>query len=95
MITRRQVLGYGAVGAAALVVGPAGIRSTRPVFAAAQVAPDPLLAAGLTRFTEPLTQPPIWTAAQLASSGLVMKQSNHRFHRQLGMTRTWGYGWEQ
>jgi spore coat protein A len=94
MITRRQILGYGAVGAAALVVGPAGFRSARPVFAAAQAAPDPLLAAGLTRFTEPLTQPPIWTATQL-SGGLVMKQSSHRFHRQLGMTRTWGYGGEQ
>jgi len=92
MITRRQILGYGAVGAAALVVGPAGLRAAGPVFAATGGAPDPNLALGLTKFTEALTQPPVWTSANLASRGLTMKEGVTRFHRQLGTTRTWGYG---
>jgi hypothetical protein len=57
-----------------------------PVFAAGGRLPDPYLAPGLTRFTEELTQPPAWTPAQLASRGLTMKESVHRFHRQLGTT---------
>jgi spore coat protein A len=95
MITRRQILGYSALRAAGLVVGPAGIRMAGPVFTATGDVPDPLLSRGLTHFTEALTQPPVWTAAQLASRGLTMKESSHRFHRQLGATRTWGYGGEQ
>jgi spore coat protein A len=92
MITRRQVLGYGAVGAAGLVVGPAGVRMAGPVFAATGALPDATLARGLTKFTEALTQPPVWTPVQLAAQGLTMKESVTRFHRQLGTTRTWGYG---
>jgi spore coat protein A, manganese oxidase len=93
MITRRQILGYGAVGAAALAVGPAGLRAAGPVFAAAGAAPpDPYLVDGLSKFTEALTQPPTWNQANLKSRGLTMKESVHRFHRSLGTTRTWGYG---
>ena len=92
MITRRQILGYSVLGAAGLAVGPAGIRSAGPAFAATGVLPDPYIATGLSKFTEALTQPPVWTAATLASRGLTMKESVHRFHRQLGTTRTWGYG---
>jgi len=92
MITRRQILGYSAVAAAGVAVGPAGIRSAGPAFALPTASPNPYLATGLSKFTEALTQPPVWNQAQLASRGLTMKESVHRFHRQLGTTRTWGYG---
>lgn len=91
IISRRQVLGYSAVAASALAV-PTSILNAGPGFAATSAVPDPLLAAGLTRFTEPLAQPPVWSATQLASRGLTMKEGVHRFHSQLGTTRTWGYG---
>ena len=87
MITRRQILGFGALGAAALVVGPAGLRAAGPVFAAAGDVPNLSIGDGLTRFTEALTQPPVWNQANLATRGLTMKESVHRFHAQLGTTR--------
>jgi spore coat protein A, manganese oxidase len=94
MITRRQILGYSAIAAAGLAVAPATIRSAGPAFAAQGEVPlaDNALATGLSRFTESLTQPPSWTTAQLASRGLTMKEGVHRFHSQLGTTKTWGYG---
>jgi spore coat protein A, manganese oxidase len=102
VVTRRQVLGYSAFAAAGLAVGPAGIRSAVPAFADQAALPNfdrgalpnLLLGEGLTRFAEPLTQPPVWTPAQLASRGLTMREGVTRFHRQLGRTRTWGYGGE-
>lgn len=91
MITRRQILGYSAAAAAGLAV-PVGISSAGPAVAATGAQPDPYLATGLSRFTEALTQPPIWASTQLASRGMTMKEGVHRFHSQLGTTRTWGYG---
>src|SRR6185436_14689251 len=73
----------------------AGLRGAGPVFAAAGDVPNLSIGDGLTRFTEALTQPPVWNQANLATRGLTMKESVHRFHAQLGTTRTWGYGGEQ
>ena len=46
----------------------------------------------LARFVDPLPIPPSWTAGQLTERGLTMASSMHRFHRDLGMTPTFGFG---
>jgi spore coat protein A, manganese oxidase len=46
----------------------------------------------LTKYVDPLPIPPDWSSGRLAGQGLVMAESTHQFHQELGPSRTWGYG---
>jgi spore coat protein A len=90
MLTRRRLLE-----ASAAVATGIALAGPRPAAGAAPARPgpyDPALAAGLTRYVDPLPVPPVWFTASLAQRGLTAREGVHRFHRQLGTTRTWGYG---
>lgn len=92
-MTRRQFLKASALAGAGVLLPPdsGGTRTAAPLGLAAPRA-VPLNPAALARFVDPLPIPPRWTAGQLRTRGLVMAESTHQFHSQMGTTRTWGYG---
>jgi FtsP/CotA-like multicopper oxidase with cupredoxin domain len=87
-VTRRHLLKSGLIAAGAL-----SLPWARPWRAFGDELPPPMVDPGsLTRFIDPLPVPPIWSTAELATNGLAMAPGLHRFHSQLGLTPTWGYG---
>jgi len=84
MLSRRQFLKLGAMTGGALVLP---VRFTGAALAQVGVPPG-----SLSRYVDALPIPPVWTAGQLAERGLTMASSMHQFHRDLGMTPTFGYG---
>jgi spore coat protein A, manganese oxidase len=84
-LTRRRFLMLaGATGA--MMAFP--VRLPRLARAQAFIAPDDLVP-----FLDALPIPPVWSTGKLASTGLRMSASTHRFHSQMpGPTPTWGYG---
>lgn len=91
MITRRDFLKAGAAAGAGLLLPWARSASRAAAPGRAGLA-APLDPSTLTRYVDPLPIPPSWTSQQLATNGLTMAEGVHQFHRQLGPTRTWGYG---
>jgi spore coat protein A len=85
-ITRRQLLRTGTLAAGALTLPWPRWR------AFAEEGPTLVDPAALTRFVDPLPIPPVWSTTDLATNSLTMAPGLHRFHSQLGMTPTWGYG---
>jgi spore coat protein A, manganese oxidase len=84
-LTRRRFLMLaGATGA--IMVLP--VRFPRMARGQAFIGPDDLVP-----FVDSLPIPPVWSTGKLASTGLSMSASTHRFHSQMpGPTPTWGYG---
>ena len=84
VFTRRRLLRYGALGGAALVLP---LRPAQPGHAAVVTTP------GLKKYVEPLPIPPVIDARSGGAFSLgAGEATTHRFHRQLGPAKTWGYG---
>ena len=79
MINRRKFLQGSAVAAGGLLL---------PVGAIGRA----LAQSTLSKYVEPLRIPRVWTTSELSANGLTMAPSEHVFHRDLGQTKTWGYG---
>jgi spore coat protein A, manganese oxidase len=84
-LTRRRFL---------VLAGAAGTMVLLPVRLPRMARAQSIIGPGdLEPFVDPLPIPPVWSTGELASRGLRMSASTHRFHRQMpGPTRTWGYG---
>src|SRR5215217_3001944 len=85
MLTRRQLLQWGAIGGAGLVVGGASLATAAPVLVGATPK--------LRRWVEPLPVPPVLDARGAGKRFTIAarESTSWKFHPSLPSTRTWGY----